>query len=68
MADDYSFTVEEMEIDGSVGYPRAYAKLCRDRSAGAYAHGPPFTFTPYSLQEHEVSDLVEIVCGSFSYT
>ncbi|EXB80177.1 hypothetical protein L484_003178 [Morus notabilis] len=54
MADEYAFTVEEMAIDGTVGYPRAYAKLCRDRSAGPCAHGPPFTFMPYCLPDHEV--------------
>ncbi|KAH0982691.1 hypothetical protein GBA52_009868 [Prunus armeniaca] len=44
MAFDYSFTADEMAIDDGLGYPKAYAKLCRDRSAGPYSHGPPFTF------------------------
>ncbi|KAF4399712.1 hypothetical protein G4B88_022795 [Cannabis sativa] len=54
MAFDYAFTDEEMEIDETVGYPRAYARLCRDRISSPYSHGPPFTFMPYCLHEHEV--------------
>ncbi|XP_048139363.1 uncharacterized protein LOC115738083 isoform X3 [Rhodamnia argentea] len=49
MAAEYSFSESDMEVDESLGYPIAYAKLCRDRGAGPYAHGPPFTFTPYAL-------------------
>lgn len=54
MADNYLFSEEEMAIDEAVGHPQAYAKLCRDRQAGLYTHGPPFTFTPYSLKKREV--------------
>lgn len=50
------FTEEEMAVDQGVGYPRAYAKLCRDRSFGPYSYGPPFTFTPYALVQQEVAD------------
>ncbi|XP_004305311.1 PREDICTED: uncharacterized protein LOC101300839 [Fragaria vesca subsp. vesca] len=53
MASDYAFTQEELNIDDGVGYPNAYAKLCRDRRAGLYSHGPPFTFMPYCLQQQE---------------
>ncbi|XP_068304070.1 intracellular protein transport protein USO1 [Pyrus communis] len=53
MAFDYAFTGGEMEIDDGLGYPKAYAKLCRDRSVGPYSHGPPFTFMPYCLQQEE---------------
>ncbi|KAM5578897.1 hypothetical protein ABKV19_008952 [Rosa sericea] len=53
MAFDYAFTQEELKIDDGVGYPNAYAKLCRDRRAGLYSHGPPFTFMPYCLQQQE---------------
>ncbi|PRQ50785.1 hypothetical protein RchiOBHm_Chr2g0137071 [Rosa chinensis] len=53
MALDYAFTQEELKIDDGVGYPNAYAKLCRDRRAGLYSHGPPFTFMPYCLQQQE---------------
>ncbi|OMO54247.1 hypothetical protein CCACVL1_27952 [Corchorus capsularis] len=53
MAVDYGFAVEEMVVDEGLGYPRAYAKICRDRSLGPYNHGPPFTFTPYALQQNE---------------
>ncbi|XP_073309826.1 uncharacterized protein [Primulina huaijiensis] len=50
---DILFTEEEMCIDQGLGYPRAYAKLCRDRSFGPYSNGPPFTFTPYTLVQQE---------------
>ncbi|KAL3814960.1 hypothetical protein ACJIZ3_016228 [Penstemon smallii] len=53
MVNDVVFTKEEMSIDEGLGYPRAYAKLCRDRSFGPFSHGPPFTFTPYALVQHE---------------
>lgn len=58
MAADYAFTEDDMAVDEGLGYPKAYAKICRDRSAsgvGLYSHGPPFCFTPYPLQEDEVS-------------
>lgn len=54
MAVDYPFTDEEMVIDEGLGYPRAYAKICRDRGLGPYNHGPPFTFMPYAMQQNEV--------------
>lgn len=57
MAFDYAFTGGEMEIDDGLGYPKAYAKLCRDRSVGPYSHGPPFTFVPYCLQQQEVREM-----------
>ncbi|XP_059644574.1 uncharacterized protein LOC132286282 [Cornus florida] len=53
MAFDLVFTDEEMAIDEGLGYPKAYAKLCRDRSISPYINGPPFTFTPYALQQQE---------------
>lgn len=55
MAVDYAFSEDDMAIDESVGYPRAYAMLCRDLSASPFSNGPPYTFIPYSLQHHEVS-------------
>ncbi|KAJ6389418.1 hypothetical protein OIU77_027699 [Salix suchowensis] len=61
MAADYAFKEEDMEIDEGVGFPRAYAKLCRDRGAvGAYSHGPPFAFIPYAMQQHEISRAREL--------
>lgn len=54
MAADYAFTEDEMLVDESFGYPKAYARLCRDRTVCPYNHGPPFTFTPYALQQNEV--------------
>ncbi|PSR96049.1 Myosin-10 like [Actinidia chinensis var. chinensis] len=55
MAADLLFTDEEMAVDEGLGYPKTYAKICRDRSVSPYSHGPPFTFTPYALQQHEAS-------------
>lgn len=55
MAYEYaSFTEDELAVNESVGYPRAYLKLCRDHSVGPYCRGPPFTYTPYSLEQDEV--------------
>lgn len=48
------FADDEMVVDQGVGYPRAYARLCRDRGLGPFSHGPPFTFTPYALVPQEV--------------
>lgn len=52
---EFGFHEEDMVVDEGLGYPKAYAKLCRDGcNVGAYSHGPPFTFTPYALHQHEV--------------
>ncbi|XP_074312598.1 uncharacterized protein LOC141648051 isoform X1 [Silene latifolia] len=56
----YSFSKEEMAIDPSLGYPRAYAKLCKDTSITPYTNGPPFTFTPYTLHSNEGSRAKEL--------
>ncbi|GMH15939.1 hypothetical protein Nepgr_017780 [Nepenthes gracilis] len=53
-AKSYGYTEEDMLVDDRLGYPRAYAKLCRDRSLSPYSHGPPFAFDPYSLHPREV--------------
>ncbi|PPS17373.1 hypothetical protein GOBAR_AA03202 [Gossypium barbadense] len=53
MAVEYAFADEEMVIDEGLGYPRAYAKICRDRSLGPCPYGPPFTFIPYVLHQNE---------------
>ncbi|XP_057967869.1 uncharacterized protein LOC131157601 [Malania oleifera] len=63
MAADYAFSEDELVVDQGLGYPKAYAKLCRDRHSSPYIHGPPFTFTPYLLQPQEAvraSDLDEM--------
>ncbi|KAG6606777.1 hypothetical protein SDJN03_00119, partial [Cucurbita argyrosperma subsp. sororia] len=60
MADNCLFSEEEMAIDEAVGHPQAYAKLCRDRQAGLYCRGPPFTFTPYSLKKRETATAMEL--------
>ncbi|KAK2425366.1 hypothetical protein QL285_035617 [Trifolium repens] len=54
MAEHYGFTSDEIVINDNLGYPKAYAKLCRDRGFTPYSHGPPFTFLPYALPEDEV--------------
>ncbi|XP_024973368.1 protein lava lamp [Cynara cardunculus var. scolymus] len=60
MADDLMFSAQELKIDEGLGYPKAYAKLCRDRGFGPYSHGPPFTFTPYALQPYQDSRAKEL--------
>jgi hypothetical protein len=52
-----AFTEEEKAVDDALGYPKAYARLCRGvgRAVGLpYSHGPPHAFLPYVLQPHEV--------------
>ncbi|ESQ48405.1 hypothetical protein EUTSA_v10020202mg [Eutrema salsugineum] len=51
MLGDYGITEEDMVIEEAQGYPRAYAKICRDFDALPYRNGPPFTFIPYILQQ-----------------
>nr|GLL21201.1 uncharacterized protein LOC109189815 isoform X1 [Ipomoea trifida] len=41
MAPHPAFTAAEMAVDEGLGYPKAYAKLCKDSSLS-----PPFTFVP----------------------
>ncbi|CAK7356612.1 unnamed protein product [Dovyalis caffra] len=61
MAADYAFKEEDMEVDEGLGFPRAYARLCRDRGVvWTYSHGPPFAFTPYVMQQHEISRAREL--------
>lgn len=54
MAFVYAFPEEEIAVNESFGYPKAYAKLCRDRRVCPYDHGPPFTYIPYGLEQDEV--------------
>ncbi|XP_021848206.2 uncharacterized protein [Spinacia oleracea] len=56
----YAFNKEDMAVDQSLGYPRAYAKLCKDTSISPFCHGPPFTFTPYTLHSQEASRAEEL--------
>ncbi|XP_074577575.1 uncharacterized protein LOC141834008 [Curcuma longa] len=43
-----------MAVDDGLGYPKAYAKLCRTPSVlNPYANGPPFAFLPYTLKPQE---------------
>ncbi|GAV69179.1 hypothetical protein CFOL_v3_12680 [Cephalotus follicularis] len=60
MSMDYVFKDEDMAVDEGLGYPKAYAKLCRDRGAGPYSVGPPFSFTCYTLQQHEAMRASEL--------
>ncbi|XP_068653672.1 uncharacterized protein [Aristolochia californica] len=64
MAAELRFTEEEMEVHPGLGYPKAYAKLCRQPHLGnLYKQGPPFSYTPYSLHPQEslmASDLNEL--------
>uniref|UniRef100_A0A1J3EQH7 Trichohyalin n=1 Tax=Noccaea caerulescens TaxID=107243 RepID=A0A1J3EQH7_NOCCA len=60
MLDDYGITEEDMVIEEAQGYPRAYAKICRDFDAYPYRNGPPFTFMPYILQQKENSRCREV--------
>lgn len=53
-AEDFMFSEDEIRVDQGLGYPIAYSKLCKDRSFSPFSHGPPFTFTPYSLSHNEV--------------
>ncbi|XP_044496500.1 uncharacterized protein LOC123218910 isoform X2 [Mangifera indica] len=53
MTTDYIFSEDDMVVDEGVGYPKSYARICRDRGVGLYTHGPPFCFRPYSLQPDE---------------
>ncbi|XP_047316944.1 eukaryotic translation initiation factor 5B-like [Impatiens glandulifera] len=55
MASNLFFTEEEMVVDESLGYPKAFAKLCKDRSLNPYFNGPPITFIPYAPQQIEAS-------------
>ncbi|GER31213.1 hypothetical protein STAS_07196 [Striga asiatica] len=54
------FTDEEMAVDEGLGYPKAFAKLCRDPGFGPFSHGPPFAFNPYALGQQEDSKVKEL--------
>ncbi|KAI4324695.1 hypothetical protein MLD38_030159 [Melastoma candidum] len=52
---DFGFSAEDMAVSQSLGYPAAFAKLCRDRvGAGIFINGPPFSFSPYCPSQDEV--------------
>jgi len=54
-------TDEERKVDPELGYPRGYAKLCRNAHIQMrglitpYTEGPPQRFIPYTLQPEDVS-------------
>ncbi|KAJ4958098.1 hypothetical protein NE237_025209 [Protea cynaroides] len=55
-----SLMEEDLVVDDVLGYPKLYAKLCRDPHLNPYSHGPPFTFIPYSFQLEEDSRAREL--------
>ncbi|CAM8983114.1 unnamed protein product [Rhodiola kirilowii] len=55
MAAELLLSANEMVVDQGLGYPKAYAKLCRDGSFSSYSHGPPSAFLPYALQPEQAS-------------
>ncbi|MQM07934.1 hypothetical protein Taro_040780 [Colocasia esculenta] len=57
MAGKPQFTEEDMVVEDGLGYPTAYAKLCRKVST--YSQGPPFAILPYALQPHESARVKE---------
>nr|GMD35524.1 titin homolog [Ipomoea batatas] len=59
-AGDFVFTADEMAVDDNLGYPKAFAMLCKDRSFSPYSRAPPFTFIPYALPPQEVLRLKEL--------
>ncbi|EPS74458.1 hypothetical protein M569_00294, partial [Genlisea aurea] len=66
-ANDFGFRTEELTVDERLGYPEAYAKICRARAIGPFRRGPPFTFVPYELphqedlRKKEMDDLFPII-------
>ncbi|XP_047306793.1 uncharacterized protein LOC124910219 isoform X2 [Impatiens glandulifera] len=60
MAAELLFTEGEMVLQKGLGYPKAFAKLCKDHSFNPYFHGPPFTFIPYPLQQIEEKEFEEM--------
>ncbi|KAI4331470.1 hypothetical protein MLD38_029659 [Melastoma candidum] len=52
---DFDFSAEDMAVSQSLGYPAAYAKLCKDRAeAEVFVNGPPFSFSPYGPSQDEI--------------
>lgn len=67
MATTFSISEEDMEIDEGLGYPKAYAKLCRNPHLfNAYNQGPPFAYSPYILHSQEVK-IVFLFLGFLSF-
>eukprot|EP01018_Ginkgo_biloba_P026442 Gb_23424 [translate_table: standard] len=58
-------TDEERMVDPELGYPRGYAKLCRNAHIQMqglitpYTEGPPQRFLPYALQPEDMAKLKE---------
>ncbi|XP_002973051.2 uncharacterized protein LOC9637498 [Selaginella moellendorffii] len=62
------FSDEDRGVDPHLGYPRAYAKLCRNACAWLqlqgfllpHADGPPRAFLPYTARPEEVAKLEQV--------
>lgn len=58
-------TDEERRVDPQLGYPRGYAKLCRNAHIQMrglitpYTEGPPQRFLPYILQPEDIAKMKE---------
>ncbi|GLJ55852.1 hypothetical protein SUGI_1199280 [Cryptomeria japonica] len=58
-------TEEETRVDPELGYPRGYAKLCRNAHLHMqglitpYTEGPPQRFLPYALQPEDIAKVKE---------
>uniref|UniRef100_A0A7N0TJG6 Uncharacterized protein n=1 Tax=Kalanchoe fedtschenkoi TaxID=63787 RepID=A0A7N0TJG6_KALFE len=55
MAAELVLPANELVVDEGLGYPRAYAKLCRGGSYSSHSNGPPSAFLPYALQPEEAA-------------
>ncbi|CAL1377876.1 unnamed protein product [Linum trigynum] len=55
MASDSALHEADRAVDGALGYPKSYAKCCRDGGVGIFNQGPPLTFTPYyPIHHHQI--------------
>ncbi|KAH9317231.1 hypothetical protein KI387_019000, partial [Taxus chinensis] len=58
-------TDEETRVDAELGYPRGYAKLCRNAHIHMqglitpYTEGPPQRFLPYAAQPEDIAKIKE---------
>uniref|UniRef100_A0A7N1A8W3 Uncharacterized protein n=1 Tax=Kalanchoe fedtschenkoi TaxID=63787 RepID=A0A7N1A8W3_KALFE len=59
MAAELVLPANELVVDEDLGYPRAYARLCRDGSYSSYRNGPPSAFLPYALRSEQAARATE---------
>ncbi|PKA64544.1 hypothetical protein AXF42_Ash007289 [Apostasia shenzhenica] len=55
-----AFTQEELAVDEALGFPKAYARICRSTATRAFTLGPPLSFIPYALQPPEALRVKEL--------